>query len=239
MGDDLGDHRVVERADDRTAGNARVDADAVDLGELESAEGARTGHVAVVGVLGAQAHLDGMATDLRVQRRVGQGLAGGDRQLQLDQVESGDHLGDRVLDLQAGVHLEEGEVAVAVDQELDRAGADVAHGTRGSCRGIAHGSTQRCVDSRRRGLLDDLLMAALHRAIAFEQRHGVAVLVGEHLDLDVSSTFDEALDEDGAVTERRCGLAFARSDGLVERGVITHDPHAPPAAARRCLDKRG
>jgi hypothetical protein len=38
-----------------------------------------------------------------------QRLAGGDAQLPLDQVEPGDHLGDRVLDLQARVHLHEVE----------------------------------------------------------------------------------------------------------------------------------
>ena len=39
-----------------------------------------------------------------------QRLAGGDAQLQLDEVEAGDQLGDRVLDLQAGVHLQEEEL---------------------------------------------------------------------------------------------------------------------------------
>ncbi len=43
-----------------------------------------------------------------------------------DQVEPGDALGDRVLDLQPGVHLQEVELAVGREQELDRAGADVA-----------------------------------------------------------------------------------------------------------------
>ena len=55
-----------------------------------------------------------------------QRLAGGDPDLLLDQVELGDHLADRVLDLDAGVHLHEAEVAVVVEQELHRAGARVA-----------------------------------------------------------------------------------------------------------------
>ena len=38
-------------------------------------------------------------------------LAGGDPQLLLDEVEAVDELGDRVLDLQARVHLEEEELA--------------------------------------------------------------------------------------------------------------------------------
>ena len=55
-----------------------------------------------------------------------QRLARGDAQLPLDQVEPGDHLGHRMLDLQPRVHLHEVEAAVGVGDELDRAGADVA-----------------------------------------------------------------------------------------------------------------
>ena len=40
-----------------------------------------------------------------------QRLALGDAHLQLDEIEAGDRLGDRMLDLQARVHLEEVEVA--------------------------------------------------------------------------------------------------------------------------------
>ena len=45
-----------------------------------------------------------------------QRLAGGDAQLPLDQVEAGDHLGDRVLDLQPRVHFHEVERAVACER---------------------------------------------------------------------------------------------------------------------------
>ena len=51
----------------------------------------------------------------------------GDRELLGDQVQAGDRLGDRVLDLDAGVDLEEVELlAFGVDEELDRARATVA-----------------------------------------------------------------------------------------------------------------
>ena len=54
-------------------------------------------------------------------------LAEGDAQLLRHQVDPGRHLGDRVLDLDAGVHLDEEELAaLVVDQELGRAGAAVA-----------------------------------------------------------------------------------------------------------------
>ena len=62
-----------------------------------------------------------------VQREI---AAGGDADLLGDEVDIGDHLGHRMLDLNARVHLDEVELAVLVE-ELDGAGAeifDLAHG---------------------------------------------------------------------------------------------------------------
>ena len=53
-------------------------------------------------------------------------LALGDAELLADQVDAGGLLGHRVLDLQAGVDLEEGDGAVLADEVLDGAGAVVA-----------------------------------------------------------------------------------------------------------------
>ncbi len=61
-------------------------------------------------VLGVQAGLDGVADRPPGHRVVdlgGQRRPSGHQQLEADQVEPGDRLGDRVLDLQAGVHLQE------------------------------------------------------------------------------------------------------------------------------------
>jgi hypothetical protein len=55
--------------------------------------------------------------------------AGGDADLLAHQVDAGDGLGDRMLDLQAGVHLDEEELAV-LPQELDGADAQIADGRR-------------------------------------------------------------------------------------------------------------
>ena len=68
-----------------------------------------------------------VGTDVRL--REGQRLAGRDEQLRAHEVESGDGFRDRMLDLQARVHFQKIEprvVAVALEQELDRAGVDVA-----------------------------------------------------------------------------------------------------------------
>jgi hypothetical protein len=47
-----------------------------------------------------------------------QRLPGGDANLRLDQVDAGDQLADRMLDLDAGVDLDEVEVVALIDDEL-------------------------------------------------------------------------------------------------------------------------
>ena len=76
------------------------------------------------GILGVEPGLDGIP--VRSRWFGVQSAAVGDRELQFDQVESGGLLGDRVLDLQPGVHLQEVELAVIVGEELHRPRTGVA-----------------------------------------------------------------------------------------------------------------
>ena len=64
----------------------------------------------------------------------------------------------------------------------------------------------RFVEQRARRFLDDLLVAALDRAFALAQMDDMAVLVAQHLDLDVARIGDEFLDEDAVVAEGDLGL---------------------------------
>ena len=68
---------------------------------------------AALRILGVQPRLDGVAgqRDLLLGER--QRFTRRDSDLPLDQIEPGDHFGDRMLHLQAGVHLHEIESAVA------------------------------------------------------------------------------------------------------------------------------
>jgi hypothetical protein len=60
----------------------------------------------------------------------------------MDEVDAGDALGDWVLHLKPGVHLEEVEVLLGVEQELDGAGR-VVPDCRGQGDGLfAHGSSE-------------------------------------------------------------------------------------------------
>ena len=71
------------------------------------------------------AAFDGMALEHDVLLGEAQRAAGGDADLLAHDVDAGDRFGDRMLDLQAGVHLDEIELAVLV-KEFDGAGAEIA-----------------------------------------------------------------------------------------------------------------
>ena len=94
---------------------------------------------------------------------------------------------------------------------------------------------QRRVDRRRRRLLDDLLVAALDRALALEAVDDVAVRVAEDLDLDVARAVEVALDEERAVAEGALGLAArgrrARRRARLRSRTIRMPLPPPPADA--------
>ena len=81
-----------------------------------------------------------------IRRR--QGPAVGHFDLQPHEVEPGDGFGDRVLDLQAGVHLEEEERTIGRHDELDRSRADIADRTSCEHRCLAHPRAQLGGDER-------------------------------------------------------------------------------------------
>ena len=132
MDDHLGQHGVVVGGDGRPLVDPGVDPGLV--GPAEMQERARLGEESGVGVLGVEADLDGVTgrRDLGLGQR--QRLPHRHPQLQLDEVEAGDHLGDGVLDLEPGVHFDEPEYPgpsalggpPVLDQKLTRSGVAVA-----------------------------------------------------------------------------------------------------------------
>ena len=134
VGRDLHQQRVVERRDDRARrGRAAVQPQAQAARRAIVGDPAVVGSEVVGGVLGRDPALDGMplcldrllAGDADV--RIGQLASLGDQDLALDDVDSGDDLGDGVLDLEPGIDLDEVERAgLVIDQELDGAGVLVA-----------------------------------------------------------------------------------------------------------------
>jgi hypothetical protein len=238
-GHELRHHRVVVHRDGGALEHAAVDADADPVGRPVREDPARRRREVLVGVLGVDARLDRVARDAQVLLPEGERLARRDADHLLHDVDAGDRLGDRVLDLDPRVHLEEVEVPLRVHEELDRAGAAVADRARRGDGGLAHALAPRGRHAVGGRLLDHLLVPALDRALALEEVHGPAVAVGQHLDLDVPRLFDELLHVQTVVAERGARLAArARRRGR-DLGLAAHEPHALAAAARGGLDHDG
>src|SRR5262249_24394873 len=110
----------------------------------------------------------------------------GNQDLAFDEVDSRHDLVDRVLDLDAGVNLDEEErPRFVVEEELDGAGVIVAHVAADLDRGFADGSPYRRVELVGGRDLDDFLVPALNGAVALKQVDELAVTVAEELDLDM------------------------------------------------------
>ena len=163
-------------------------------------------------------------------------LPGRDAHHLAHQIEPGDELGDRMLDLEPRVHLQEVEALVLAQQKLERPRREVADRFRALHRDFAHPPHDRLVDRRARRLFDDLLVPALDRAVALEQVHHVAVAIAEHLDLDVARSQNRLLDVDRFVAEGLLRLAPRALEGARELVLLVHEAHALAAAAGRGLE---
>ena len=154
------------------------------------------------------AALDRVAGEGDVTLLERQPLPGGDADLLLDDVDAGDEFGHRVLDLDARVHLEEEEVALVVEQELERAGVGVLDRARGVDDRAAELAPHLLGHGDRRPFFEQLLMAPLDRALALAEVDDGAVVIAEDLELDVARVLDVLLEVDVADAERRFGLAL-------------------------------
>ena len=106
----------------------------------------------------------------------------------------------------------------------------------GADRGLSHLLAQVRRDERGRGLLDQLLVAALDRAVPLAEVDHLAVAVRQDLELDVAGPLDELLQVDPAVAERLLGLVAGDVVLLRERDVVVGDAHPAAAAAGDRLD---
>jgi hypothetical protein len=128
-----------------------------------------------------------------------------------------------MLDLETGVHLEEVEILVAVEEEFDGPGIGVTGGFRQPNGCLAHTLAQVFADDGRGGFFNDLLMAALDGAFAFSEGDAVAMLVGDDLYFNVTRSLDELFEVDLSGSEsalclaaggsKCCGEFFGGEDG--------------------------
>src|SRR5207248_3316006 len=97
---------------------------------------------------------------------------------------------------------------------------------------LADAGAELGVDGGRRRLLDELLVAALDRAVALAEVDHVAVSIREDLDLDVTRILEEPLDVDGRVGEVRLALASSGLEGASRFIPAADDLQALSASTR-------
>ena len=95
----------------------------------------------------------------------------------------------------------------------------------------ANALTQLGRNFHRWRLFHQLLMTALNAALALAQTHHVAVLVGQHLELDVARPLDEPLHVEIAIAERRRRFRLRRVKLVGQFLFAADDAHTATAAA--------
>jgi hypothetical protein len=182
------------------------------------------------GILGVHPALDGVTVCRNVRLAEPDRLTGSDLQLERHKVQAGHELGDRVFDLEPGVHLQEVEGSVLVE-ELDGPGVLVPARSTEPDGGISHCLAYLGREVRCRALLDQLLMAPLARAVPLAEPDDVAEAVAEDLHLDVAGSREIALEVDLVTSETRQRLALRAGEGV--GGILWNidDFHAATAAA--------
>ena len=215
------------------AGGGRVQPDAEAAGRPVGGDLAGVGGEVVGRVLGGDAALDGVAVQVQVallldaDTGVAEGAALGDQDLRAHQVHARHHLGNGVLHLDAGVHLDEVVVPFLVHQELQGAGVHIAHMLGDLHRVIVQGLADLLVHGEGGRELHHLLVAPLEGAVPLEQVDHIAELVAQHLHLDVLGLHQELLHEDVVVAEGLLGLGLHQ----VEVGAHLFHGVAPAHAA--------
>ena len=160
----------------------------------------------------------------------------GDEDLRAHQVDPGDLFGNGVFDLDAGIDLDEEDLFLLVHQKFHRAGIAVVD-RPGQLQCVSIQAVFGFLRHRQAGSdLHDFLKTALHGAVALVEVHHIPVLIPEDLHLDVLGVFNVLLEEHGRIAKGSTGLSprlFVFPDQLRR---ISHDPHAPTAAAGCRLD---
>ena len=248
----------------------RVESDSVSSRRSVDLDLSGVGLEAVGGILGGHSALDGepsLGDVLLHETERRQGRSRCDLDLGGDDVDTGDLLGDGVLDLHSGVDLDKVVSAELVDEELDRSGVRVANLARDG-DGVPEQALEGLVREVRGGRdLDNLLVSSLDGAVSLKQVDKVALGVSENLDLDVSRVVQEpcdrrsersesarprpklnwsrseddglTLDEDGSVSESALCLAGCPLERVLHLALLSDDSHSSSSSSERGLDDDG
>jgi hypothetical protein len=239
----LDEQRIEVRRDDGAAVGVAVDTDREPAGIAVSGDPAVVRDEPVLRVFSGDPALQGEAARPdrllagHAHRLVVQRSAVSQQNLAADDIDPGDHFGDRVLDLDAGIHLDEVEAAgVDIDEKLHRAGRPVADLLADAHGGVADLLAQFLREPRTGRDLDHLLVPALHRTVALPEVDQIALHIAEDLHLDVLGAWNIALEEYIGLAESRRGLAPGFGHFVLEIFRPLDRTDAAPAPAEAGLD---
>src|SRR5882724_571643 len=177
-----------------------------------------------------------MSAKLNIFLGEGQLFSARDPQLQVDKVQPGDYLRDRVFHLKAGVHFEKIKIAIGIDKKLYGAGVRVPSRSGGLDSDRAHALAHIRINNGRGRFLDDFLMAALHRTLSFAQVNDVAMFVTKHLNLNMPRVLNKFLKINLAIIEGAQGFALRGFKTGFQVGGLVDQTHSLAATAGRGLD---
>ena len=144
-----------------------------------------------------------------------------------------------MLDLDAGVDLDEVVAVLLVNEELGGTSVAVVDGFGELDCVVQDGVSNVLGKVLGGGDLDDFLMSPLDGAVALVQMDNVAVIVAEKLNLDMLGLVEEAFDEDGAIAEGSLGFRSGALECFLERLLVADDSHTTAATTKSSLDDDG
>lgn len=144
-----------------------------------------------------------------------------------------------MLDLDAGVDLDEVVAVLLIDQELGGTGVLVLD-MLGQLDGIVqNGVADRGGKRLGRSNLNDLLVATLDRAITLKQMDNISLTIRKQLDLDVTGLVEKSLNEDGTVAKGLLGLRSGTLKALGKVGLRADNTHTTSSTAHGSFDNDG
>src|SRR5215472_8249339 len=144
-----------------------------------------------------------------------------------------------MLHLNARVHLEEVKsAAVDIDQEFHRARAAILQALRKLYGCLMNASAKIRGKGWRRSFFDQLLIAALHRAIPFAEMNHAAIAVAQDLHFHMAGARDEAFEINACIAKRGPGFGGRELHGRWKIFQTVDTFHASPAATADRFDQK-
>ena len=157
--------------------------------------------------------------------------------LLLHQVDARDEFRYRVFHLQAGIHFQEIEMVVGIQQKLYGSGPDIIATPGHTHCGCSHALAQIGGKDGTGGFFDHFLVSPLYTTVPLEQVHDVAMRIGQHLNLNVPGFADVFFNKNRAVPEGTDGFAHGAVHLLGKFFGAFYDAHAFTAATGSRFDE--